>query len=217
MDLPPVLPQFPVEVVYSTRNVVYGRDVGVATFIDGALHFQGRKSRFSLAQAAWKTEDPTAYRFQHWYTLSTVYRGVPFLVSMSCYDSVPGVGGGFQRAMKERMAHPETSLADPVRSLVMPPLVPDPSLRPAFWKMDVRLAIVFMMFAAAFVCGLNRSDLVSIIFFGCLCLASVLALIIYFLQCQRERRTFASLERFRTTPLPETETSQIDPTVDLTA
>lgn len=51
MEYPSELAQCPVEVSYSAFGVCYGEDIGVVTFIEGRMHFQGRRSSFDLSRA----------------------------------------------------------------------------------------------------------------------------------------------------------------------
>ncbi|HWD41667.1 MAG TPA: hypothetical protein VG944_22690, partial [Fimbriimonas sp.] len=48
MDVPPVLPQFPVSIALMFKGLFYGQDQGVVTFVDGQLHFEGLRTCFSL-------------------------------------------------------------------------------------------------------------------------------------------------------------------------
>jgi hypothetical protein len=50
MDFPATIPQFPVQITFYTATSKVGHDVGVITFIDDILHFEGRQISFDLTR-----------------------------------------------------------------------------------------------------------------------------------------------------------------------
>ena len=49
-DRPAAVEQIPLRVIYRRGSLVYGRDVGVATLLNGCLSFEGEQSNFNVPQ-----------------------------------------------------------------------------------------------------------------------------------------------------------------------
>lgn len=49
MDVPPAMPQYPVEVCVYREGLLYGTDIGVATFDGGSVLFTGLATEFSIS------------------------------------------------------------------------------------------------------------------------------------------------------------------------
>lgn len=148
MDLPPVVPQYPVEVIYSRCLVVYGRDVGVASLIDGTLQFQGRKSRFAFARPHLYSAIPTYGARECRYELTYVHDGAVAKVVIACFDAVPGLDGRFQKAFRAATTEFATAKPDPVPSAVLPPAVPEPGFSRPIWKSGPVLCVGLLLSVA---------------------------------------------------------------------
>ncbi len=129
MDLPPTLEQFPVDVAFLYEGTVYGRDVGVVSFADGQMHFEGLRTTFSLPKASLANKQ--VRRLGNSRTGMKVYRlfwdcpsvyGGELLITP--YDSVEGVGSGFRGAFdsqfyawSESKSYGTTPILPPIRPL----------------------------------------------------------------------------------------------------
>ena len=157
MDLPPVVPQYPVEVVYHYRNAVYGSDNGIVSFVDGSMNFQGRKSRFSLTHAhlvnASEATPSNIASPRHRYLMTFAYGEGTYLIALRSFDSVPGVGVGFQakfRAAFHRYHAPSNERSQPA---LLPPLTSDPEARKMFLKMRAVAVALLLASLAAVIYG----------------------------------------------------------------
>jgi hypothetical protein len=134
MDIPPVVPQYPVEVTYSTSSVVFGRDQGVVYIVDGILQFQGRRSRFAFVRSQLYNAAPYADGRKCLYDLTFLHEGKAYVASMSCYNSVPGVGSGYQPQFQVATEGFVTAKHEAPPPAVLPPLAPSPEFRRSIWK-----------------------------------------------------------------------------------
>jgi hypothetical protein len=99
-DVPPVVPQFPVDMELWSGNIIVGTDAGAISFVGSRLRFEGRSTCFELeredirCQPSWQTEG--SYRRSR-KTLCLFYglnRRI-WKVVIKPYDKLDGVGEGF--------------------------------------------------------------------------------------------------------------------------
>lgn len=105
LDLPATFPQFPVELKYKILGCSYGADEGVLSFVDGWMHFQGRRTSWSLcapganaigvqavSSCAQASSTTPVTKIITWRRLGRSYQ-----IEVLPMDRLEGLGAGLQR------------------------------------------------------------------------------------------------------------------------
>ncbi len=134
LDLPAACPQFPVELTYLVGNLSYGSDAGIVSFVDGWMHFQGRRTSWSLNLAN-SSLDPSAKKGgfinQSAEIIQTVrwkHLGQDYLIRMISLDQIDGLGGGLRKQFANAIREWRMCSIPSSDAAVLPPLMPVTSM-----------------------------------------------------------------------------------------
>jgi hypothetical protein len=143
LDLPASFPQFPVELRYRVNDATYGADDGIVSFVDGWLHFQGRRTSWSLhskdahlvpgAQPTGKRGYNAFYGAQgllikiDWKNNARTY-----LIELLPLDKIDELGGGLRQRFGKELASWKLSSFERSEANVWPPTQAAPGIEPRF-------------------------------------------------------------------------------------
>jgi hypothetical protein len=129
LDLPSEIDQYPVSVDIFCEGQKMGSDLGVVTFVDDALHFEGRRTSFSFSNEITQGKTISLKEKQKGRSIAIPWRagGQSGLIAFGPFDTVPGVGKGylfkFVRDLAIWKVTPQTKQA----STRLPPRYPAPT------------------------------------------------------------------------------------------
>jgi hypothetical protein len=156
MDLPPNGLQYPVSVVYRTRDLTYGDDEGILTFDANWAIFEGLQSRFSLSRdhvrvtRNWPQADGNNLGEGRVLMIGFAVEGRPFRVDIRRLFARDGITPVVQHDFYWAAAHwdwlPEMSSGRPL----YPPLVPSPKVVKNLQQKRIYPFVVGCVAAAAF-------------------------------------------------------------------
>jgi hypothetical protein len=127
MDFPEVVPQYPVHVSILRGGVKVGTDVGVVTFSDHLLHFEGRKTSFGFARRdIFLTERPKKMRMTNRFQASVEwsYENGDGKLQIVPYGRVSGSKKRYGLDFKVAMWNWETSKSLSKFRSILPPRYP---------------------------------------------------------------------------------------------
>ena len=142
VDLPATCPQFPVELQYRFHGCVYGVDEGLISFVEGWMHFQGRRTswflscndghsrvvgrHFQVLGYAALRSDANSIPFVR--DVFWKKGGKPYRIRITPMDSVDGLGTGLCRGFGEAIQKWHSSARLDSRNCIYPPVAAMPGL-----------------------------------------------------------------------------------------
>jgi hypothetical protein len=139
LDLPPVCPQFPVELSYRSTAALYGKDQGIVSLFDGWMHFQGRRTSWSLSTKELK-KHRWSRRSGNSGLLASVKTSAVFhtfrwndgkeerVVVMFPMNKIEGLGGGLRKKFEQAIEPWFNAPAVSSDTLLWPPTLAAPGL-----------------------------------------------------------------------------------------
>ena len=128
LDLPATCAQYPVELRYAVDNVTYGSDEGILSFVDGWMHFQGRRTSWSLAakgtslsplgSSAHTKKQRTDYgRRVNWSDGKSMYS-----IQLLPMDGLDGLGSGLRKKCHVTLEEWKNSASVASANVTVPPI-----------------------------------------------------------------------------------------------
>ncbi len=133
MDLPAGVDQFPVRLRYIANDVSYGADQGLLSFLDGSVHFQGRRTTFSFPVAGARIfRDRGKRAAPRMYSLRWDAEDFSREIQVRPFDSIVGLGSGY--SCRFWLACPESEgRVTPEEPGLLPPRAPQPGKLVGSW------------------------------------------------------------------------------------
>lgn len=127
LDLPASFPQFPVELSYRVQHHSYGRDEGIISFAGGWMHFQGRRTSWSLRESDVAPPAPEEPRL--FFAPRSILQNIEwrdgdkiFGILILPMDGANGLGKGLRKRFAQALDDWKVDSLTPEGSAVLPPV-----------------------------------------------------------------------------------------------